>query len=902
MPELAHPLGLVALVAPVLAALAWWRWRSRPELSRRRSRVALAVRLLLLTALALALAGPELASRPSVQTMVVAADRSASTLGASAAEPAMVAALAEHKGAKDRLGVVTFGGNAEVEAVPSARPVLGPFGTRPDPNATSIESALRLAGSLLPTTTRGHVVVVSDGRQNVGDAIRQARLLRAQGVRVDVWPLNVGSGPEVRVDRVTAPSTVPGGTRPKVDVVIGSNVATTAKIRMEVDGAVVSTVTRQVTAGVTQVAETLPALAAGLHTVKAVISPARDTLAENNVGEALVQALGTQRVLVVAGQPGSATNLAAALRASSLAVTVVDPALVPRSAGALAGYQAVALVDVSAAELGQARMSALATATRDLGVGLAAFGGPDTFGPGGWADTPLEQAMPVDMRVSNRDSKPPVAVVLVMESVENPAGDAVVRGAAKSLVAKLTPQDFAGVTNGSSGFAVPLQRVSHPARIEHAIATIPGFGDPPSYVPYLREAEKALERHPLATKHVILLGDGDAQPPPPSLVADMVHHGITVSAVGIDLGGPPQFMANMRAVAKEGNGRYYQSSSAAQVPDIFLRAARTQLKPWIVHRRFRPSIGAPSPALAGLDLGRLPALTGYVATTPKVSAQVVLDGPGGDPILAQWRYGLGRAVAWTSDVRGRWTAGLLRWPGAGRLLAGIVASTLPLAPAPGLRVTTTLSGGQAHVIAQVPRAPGGAVVTDTVVAPDGTSSQAGLVATGPGRYEGTFPADQVGSYLERVTVKAGGPAARPMRSVRAVRAMRSVRAVRAVTTGLVVSYSPEYRFVGTDHGFLAALARAGGGTIIHSAAQAFGAPVPAVVVDHSLVWWLLALAALLVPVDVAVRRLAGRSPVPARVPVLAGGGSLLARPARRGGARVDGDGAPVDGDGEPVDG
>ncbi|MGH9069403.1 MAG: hypothetical protein ACRD0J_18210, partial [Acidimicrobiales bacterium] len=130
----------------------------------------------------------------------------------------------------------------------------------------------------------------------------------------------------------------------------------------------------------------------------------------------------------------------------------------------------------------------------------------------------------------------------------------------------------------------------------------------------------------------------------------------------------------------------------------------------------------------------------------------------------------------------------------------------------------------------------------------------------------------------------------------------AVPAVRAVTTGLVVSYSPESRFVGTDRGFLAALARAGGGTIIHSAAQAFRVSVPPVVVDHSLAWWLLALAALLVPVDVAVRRLAGRSPVPARVPVLAGGGALLARPARRGGALVDGDGAPVGGAGAPVDG
>ena len=33
----------------------------------------------------------------------------------------------------------------------------------------------------------------------------------------------------------------------------------------------------------------------------------------------------------------------------------------------------------------------------------------------------------------------------------------------------------------------------------------------------------------------------------------------------------------------------------------------------------------------------------------------------GAPLLAQWHYGLGRSVAWTSDVGGRWSAGWTSW-------------------------------------------------------------------------------------------------------------------------------------------------------------------------------------------------------------------------------------------------
>ena len=52
----------------------------------------------------------------------------------------------------------------------------------------------------------------------------------------------------------------------------------------------------------------------------------------------------------------------------------------------------------------------------------------------------------------------------------------------------------------------------------------------------------------------------------------------------------------------------------------------------------------------------IPVLDGYVLTTPKPTAQVPLVSPLGDPLLAHWQFGLGRAVAWLSDSQGRWTA------------------------------------------------------------------------------------------------------------------------------------------------------------------------------------------------------------------------------------------------------
>ncbi|HMC07948.1 MAG TPA: hypothetical protein VKL22_01310, partial [Actinomycetota bacterium] len=68
-------------------------------------------------------------------------------------------------------------------------------------------------------------------------------------------------------------------------------------------------------------------------------------------------------------------------------------------------------------------------------------------------------------------------------------------------------------------------------------------------------------------------------------------------------------------------------------------------------------------------------------------------------------------------------------------------------------------------------------------------------------------------------------------------------------------YSAEYRFLGTDLPFLSELARAGGGSVLPDGAAAFRVPLPRVAVKTSLAFLLLAVATILLPLDVASRRL-----------------------------------------------
>jgi hypothetical protein len=205
-------------------------------------------------------------------------------------------------------------------------------------------------------------------------------------------------------------------------------------------------------------------------------------------------------------------------------------------------------------------------------------------------------------------------------------------------------------------------------------------------------------------------------------------------------------------------------------------------------------------------------------------------------LLAAWQYGLGRVVAWTSDAQGRWTSALLRWPSANRFFGDLVRYSLPQAGDPALQVEAQVQGDHTHLLVTSPSSSGSAVSV-SAIAPDLSSVDLALSSTGPGRFEGDLPTDQVGSYLLHVIDSIGGVVK------------------HANTIGLVVPYSPEYRNLGTDNASLSAIARAGGGVLLTDLSSVFNLAVPPVRAAQPIGELLLILAILLFPIDIALRRL-----------------------------------------------
>ncbi len=854
---------LLWLLLPLLPGLWAVGRRSRVSLGTQSRRLALVVRSVVVTLLVLALAGAHLIKRSDRLTTIFLLDVSRSIRPDQRAQGlAYIQRALAAKGRDDQAGVVVFGRTAFLEDAPAdTLQQLDGIHASVAGDATDLAAALRLAASAFPTDTGRKIVVLSDGNENRGDAA-EAETLRASGVRVDVAPSALGdapqgaASPEALVENLDLPPHVPASAPFALRVVVSSTAPQRASVAIRQDGRLADRRTVMLHAGKNAVVFPEKIAAAGFHRYDAALTPTTDGIAENNQGYGFVSVTGRPRVLYVTDGGAAASDLPRALSGPGIDLQMVAPGAVPASLSQIASYDAVLVSDVPAGELSPAQMTALAAAAREFGVGLGMIGGPHSFGAGGYSGTPLETALPVRMDVRSSRRLPAAAIVVVLDASGSMAAteDGVEKvqlgaRAAVRLMGALQPDDQVAVNavTTSTSVVVPLQPASKAGAAKAAIEGVEAGGGGIYCRQGLSDAYAMLLASHAPIRHVILCADttdSEQQEDCVAMAQDMARrHHITLTVCGIGHGGDPH-VPFQRALAKAGGGQLFIVNEAADLPGLFQRDVQTIQQSWFVEKPFLPRSDPSDAVLAGVPFAAAPPLLGYDLSTPKPGAAVALSAPGqGDPVFAHWRYGLGRAFAFTSDDRAHWAVHWLPWPGYGRFWAQAVRWSLRSQSATDFQTTVSDEQGRAHIVVDAYNAGGGfadrSPLSSHVVAPDLTAQTVLLSQTAPGRYEGTFDADQTGAYM--VNVRQGGASA------------------SSQTVGYVVPYSPEYRTLGPNLPLLTQLADGTGGKI---------QPDPTKVFRDSAIWVagiidlapaLLLLTALLFLADIAVRRLAPTS-------------------------------------------
>ncbi len=850
------PLFLLLLL---LVPIAVWMGKPAKGPGRTREIVSLILRVVIILCLIFSLAGLEIVQHGDALAVVFLVDVSDSMPPqAITAEVGYVQDALKAMSPDDQAAVVLFGADALVERQMSAAKELSAFTSAPVTNQTNLEEAIQLGLALFPSGYAKRMVILSDGAQTSGDALEAVKFAVASDAQLVIVPIVAQRGAEVSVQNVDAPTRLRPGEQFDLTVTLQANEPTRTTVRVLGGSEVLYEGAYDLRRGTQSLSLPLVAGEPGFVNYQVQIAATQDGFYQNNQLDAFSQVEGPPRILLVAppagetlpggeARPDEYSALLSALESADFQVNVVAPNRLPSDLPSLAQYDSVVLVDVPARALGNNQMENLQSYVHDLGGGLVAVGGPTSYGVGGYFQTPLEETLPVDMQIKDEKRRPNLGIVFIIDhsgSMEETSGGVTKLELAKEAAARsidfLFPTDRVGVIafDDTASWVVPMTELSDPGAVISAIGSIRGGGGT-DIMSGVRAMSEVLPDDPAKVKHVILLTDGGADPTGiPELVQKLFEEdNITISTVGVGNDAAP-FLEDL---AEVGGGRYHFTNDASSIPSIFTEEVSLAARAYLVEEPFFPALANSSPILSGIN--EIPRLYGYVASSPKDLAQVILKSDKDDPILASWQYGLGRAVAFTSDATGRWARDWLASDNFAKFWVQVVRSTIGNPTDNALATDIELADGQARITldAQTPSGEfiNGYAVDANIVAPNGETNSLTLRQVAPGRYEAFFDPKEQGVYL-----------------IRFVGMSASQTDSFAETTGWALSYSPEYKRLDPDPDLLLRLAALSNGEVATSnPADVFLHNLDATRASRPIWQWLVLLAVLLLPFDIASRRL-----------------------------------------------
>ncbi|MFQ6132854.1 MAG: VWA domain-containing protein [Armatimonadota bacterium] len=842
------PVALTNPWALLLAPLLGYAWyvtrRSLADLSPFRRRLALGLRTVVMAGLILGLAGTQLVFRSTKQCVLFVVDCSES-VSLDDREDAMKFVGEALKGMRsgDSAGIIAFGADAFVERQPRYDTSVEELKTVVAPNFTDIAQAIRLALAAFEEGAQKRIVLITDGNENLGRAVDDAAIAAANEVRIDVVAITPEGGPEVLLDKMVMPGHVKIGEPFEAKVVAVSRQDCEATLTLERDGALIKRQRVSLVKGDNVFTFTDTIDRAQLTSYEARIESTTDTIADNNRSLGFTFVRGKPKVLYIEGDPGESSYLANALNAEKIDTQVRGTGEIPTAIGEFQQYDSIILSDVPAYAMSEQQLGMIRASVRDLGIGLVMIGGEESFGAGGYLGTPVEDALPVTMDLANKKYIPSGAVICIMHSMEFPQGDAWGRKTLEAVLDTLNARDKMGVLKYGMGeeWLFELQRVANRSKLRALINTMT-TGDMMAYGPTLKMAYDALKADKDSrVKHIIILSDGDASRPTPQLLASIKAAKITLSTVCI---GPhvSQNWQTMQGMAARCGGRAYLVKSGSQIPRIFLKEAKVVRKSALMEDPFFPALTDPGdPILKGVE-PTLPQLLGFVTTTRRPQARTsIVYAKNKDPILASWRYGLGRSVAFTSDCKKRWGAYWVEWPYYQKFWSQLVRWTMRRTGKGEFAAQVSVEGGQGHILVDAVDADGNFInfldIEARVVGPGLEGEKTRLEQTAPGRYEAKFSARQVGQYLVNLTHEDPDGA----------------RVAQAA--GAVVPYSPEYRDLEANEYLLSRLTDITRGAVLSEPGQVFGGQRQSTSRAQDIWRALIIIALCLLPLDIAVRRI-----------------------------------------------
>ncbi len=676
----------------------------------------------------------------------------------------------QNKKSRDYVGVVAFGGDAQVEQFVSNMSSFNGLQTEINRNATNLEQALAMAASLIPEGNFGRIILMTDGVENDGIVSRLSGTTLLSDKELLIYQINPEDNPEVYVTGIDVGNgnQVSKGDKISIQVNVKSNHSTRAKVLLYQGRTIVDTQEIALSRGNNQVLFVETAMEEGLATYTVRVESADDTLQVNNEYSTYLNITREKKYLIVEDSDKDGRELQSILDSlyeenEKAHYDVIGVNNLPTKASELMEYTGVIFVDVYAKHVPESFMGLLKSYVRDNGGGFVATGGNSSFGMGEYKGTALEEILPVEMEPVEKEEVPSIAICYVIDksgSMSDPMNGVnkleVAKTATKESLGTLIPgKDYVGVISFDDNYSrvVPIEKVSDQEKlkaIQNKVSTIQIEGGT-SILPALNAAVQDLTKCDAKIKHVILLTDGEDG----TTIKDYANiikqagiNGITITTVAVGKGCNEELLSD---IAEGTSGSCYVTDQKDDLPKIFTQEI-------ILHRKSYIRIGdfIPVKRATSINLLKNVSLTrpfkAYIATKLKSNASELAyyhdeEEDEDFPILAAWQYGLGKTVAWTSDVRGEWSKNYSGEDNFSRMWANILAYISSYEASKDVYAKAEVKGDEAYITYHSDRAAVGSVVEMTVTDTEGKERTVAMQPSGIKDYKGEFKLEQPGAYL-----------------------------------------------------------------------------------------------------------------------------------------------------------
>jgi len=716
------------------------------------------LRSLLIIILGLAIADPQLMKHTNQVNVFFCLDVSESIPREQkmAAEAFMKKTAAEMK-SEDQTGLIVFGKTPSLEISLRTDYDLPIIRSDVNSNHTNIYNALQLAIGKLPQKGTNKIVIFSDGNENLQHSLDMAYLAGSLGIEIYPVPLASWFGTnEAYIKALETPPNVALETPFEIRLVVVSTTENQGQLVLVRNDKILVQESIELQAGINMLSFADTLAEPGLYFYKAILNSSEDTFFQNNEGLAFTKGTQKSGILYLTDESGGSKYLTQSLRVQGLDVDQKQIRDIGGTIHEFVNYNAVILDNISARSISFPTMEQIEKYVKDMGGGLIMIGGDKSFGAGHYKKTPIEKTLPVFMDVPTDIQLSELVLIFVVDKSSSMATSykektklEMAKVAAFSAIEMLNPIDSVGVVTFDTEFEwiIPVTRAIERQMIADKLSQVMEGGGTDLY-PALEDAFRVLNRIKSKRKHVIVLSDGETEEADfQSLVESMNASGISISTVAVGKGSHVELMKSM---AEWGRGRAYFTDDPSSIPKIFTGETKIITQRIITETTVQPLLRIPHEMLQGIENVNLPLVYGQVVTYPKAGAGVLIETSQG-PLLAAWQYGLGRSIAFTSDLSSRWGKDWVLWEHYGRFTSQMVKWVQRKEAHKSIFATIDRQGEEGTFTVDITsdhrRFVNHLDLNVNVLLPSGQNRTFSLDQIAPGRYQCSFPAEEIGAYF-----------------------------------------------------------------------------------------------------------------------------------------------------------